>query len=95
MDETHLMAASYLTSRNRTKLRCPKCHQREMARIARAGFLRQRLLPLLGIFPWQCALCGQEALLRRRGSKSRPIAIFHDAETQAGEAIVSPGRMTR
>jgi len=67
-----------------------------MARIARKGFLRQHLLPLLGIFPWQCALCGKELLIRRRGSKtSRKVAPFNDAELQVGEPIAAPTRMAR
>ena len=66
-----------------------------MARISRVGFLRENLLPLLGIFPWRCGFCGKEALLHRRGSKARPIAIVEEAETQVGEAIVSPRHMAR
>jgi hypothetical protein len=55
----------------KAKLRCPKCEQVQLARIARRGFLRERFLPLLGLFPWQCAICGEELLIRNRGRVDR------------------------
>jgi hypothetical protein len=42
-----------------------------MARVGRHGFLQQRIYPLLGLYPWQCAICGKHALLRRRGAVMR------------------------
>jgi hypothetical protein len=39
-----------------------------MARIARRGFWRERILPFFGRYPWQCAICGQEKMLRKRGA---------------------------
>jgi hypothetical protein len=43
----------------------------EMARIARRGVLREQIYPLLGLYPWQCAICGKELMLRRRGAVIR------------------------
>jgi hypothetical protein len=42
-----------------------------MARIARRGFLQTRIYPLLRMYPWQCAICGEEKLLQRRGTATR------------------------
>ncbi|MFP5227045.1 MAG: hypothetical protein ACLGXA_05405 [Acidobacteriota bacterium] len=42
-----------------------------MARIARRGFLQERVFPLFGRYPWQCAICGAQRLLRRRGATIR------------------------
>jgi hypothetical protein len=87
------MPTAYSSSRTKTKLKCPKCHQRELARIARRGFLREHVLPLLGYFPWQCGFCGREELIRRRGKTVRRTPLpFEEA---AREPIVSPRRMTR
>ena len=60
------MAAGYLVNKRKTKLQCPKCKERQLARISRRGFLRERIYPLLGLFPWQCAICGNERLLFKR-----------------------------
>jgi ribosomal protein L37AE/L43A len=65
------MPAAFSGSRTKTKVKCPQCRQLEMARIARQGFLRERIYPLLGLYPWQCAICGKEAMLRRRGAVIR------------------------
>ena len=55
------------------KLKCPKCHQDQMARIARHGFLRNHIYPLLGLYPWQCAICGTQRLLRQRRAGYRRV----------------------
>jgi predicted RNA-binding Zn-ribbon protein involved in translation (DUF1610 family) len=65
------MAKGYLDRRAKTKIQCPNCKQKEMARIARRGFLRLRIFPMLGLYPWQCAICGKEELHRRRGAVMR------------------------
>ncbi len=46
---------------------CSKCQSHRMHRIKRQGFLRVRLAPLLGYFPWRCSVCGTEQLLKARG----------------------------
>ncbi len=73
-------------TRTKTKLKCPKCGQREMARIARRGILRERVYPLLGMYPWQCPICGEELLLRRRGAKIRARAKEERSDTAVESA---------
>jgi hypothetical protein len=65
------MPPGYLDRRSKAKVKCPKCKQKEMARISRRGFLQKRIFPLLGMYPWQCAICGEEKLLQRRGTVTR------------------------
>jgi hypothetical protein len=51
-----------------------------MARIARRGLWQERVLPLFGRYPWQCAICGEERMLRRRG------VTIRKAEPRRGDA---------
>jgi predicted RNA-binding Zn-ribbon protein involved in translation (DUF1610 family) len=69
----------------KTKLKCPCCGQKEMARVSRRGFLRERILPIAGLYPWQCAMCGEERLLRRRGVRIKNSPRRND-ELEPGEA---------
>ncbi|MGC2618064.1 MAG: hypothetical protein WA414_03430 [Acidobacteriaceae bacterium] len=55
----------------RTKLQCPHCKQEQLARIARRGFFRERVFPKFGYFPWECAICRNEFLIRKRGGAYR------------------------
>lgn len=48
---------------------CAKCKSHRIHRIERRGFLRVRVAPLLGYFPWECATCGKEQLLKARGRR--------------------------
>jgi hypothetical protein len=43
-------------------------------RIARRGFLRSRVLPILGLYPWQCAVCRRQYLVPRRSASYRQTA---------------------
>ena len=61
-------------SRGRVKLECPKCHEQQLARIARRGFLRNYIFPLYGLYPWQCAICGKQRLIRKRSAGYRQNA---------------------
>jgi hypothetical protein len=46
-----------------------------MHRIKREGFLRVKLAPLFGFYPWRCSACGTEHMFRDRGErKSKPDA---------------------
>jgi ribosomal protein L37AE/L43A len=53
------------------KLRCPNCHEEQLSRIARRGFLRTRIFSLFGFYPWECAICRKEFLIRKRGAAYR------------------------
>ena len=53
------------------KLRCPKCHREQLARIARHGFLRKKISAIFGFYPWECALCRRQFMLWKRGAAYR------------------------
>jgi ribosomal protein L37AE/L43A len=72
----------------KTKLVCPACGHEQLARIARRGFLRQKLYPMLGFYPWECAMCRKEFLIRRRGAGYRRVS---SASQAAGEQVISSG----
>jgi hypothetical protein len=50
---------------------CPKCDNNSSMRVHRSGFLQQSVLIHLGLYPWQCGVCGQRFLFRSRGHGSR------------------------
>lgn len=70
----------------KTKLVCPGCGHEQLARIARRGFLRKKVYPLLGFYPWECAMCRKEFLIRKRGAGYRRV---RSASQAAGEQVVS------
>jgi ribosomal protein L37AE/L43A len=55
----------------RTKLQCPNCKEEQLARIGRRGFFRERVFPKFGYYPWECAICRNEFLIRKRGGAYR------------------------
>lgn len=57
----------------RTKLRCPHCRQPQLARVARRGFFREKVWPFFGFYPWECAICRKEFLIRKRGAAYRKV----------------------
>jgi len=79
-----LTPPGFLGSKTKTKLKCPRCGQKEMARVSRRGFWQERILPMFGRYPWQCAICGEERMLRRRGATIRKPARRSD-EPESGE----------
>jgi hypothetical protein len=50
---------------------CTKCKSYRIRRIKREGFLRKRLAPLLGFYPWRCSTCGTVQLLKTSGRPAR------------------------
>jgi ribosomal protein L37AE/L43A len=81
------MAPGFLVNKRKTKLQCPKCKERQMARIARRGFLRVRIFPLVGLFPWQCAMCGTERLrFKRSGLTPGPRLAGQRGDREVAEA---------
>jgi len=50
---------------------CSKCRCHRMHRIRREGFLRVKLAPLFGFYPWRCSSCGAEHMFRERGERKR------------------------
>lgn len=57
------------------KLQCPNCHQEQLARIARRGFMREHVYPKFGYYPWECAICRREYLIRKRGAAYRKVSV--------------------
>jgi len=45
---------------------CKKCKSHRMHRIRREGFLRVKLAPMFGFFPWECFSCRHQQLVRTR-----------------------------
>ena len=46
---------------------CPKCGVTGgMSRLPRSGFLQKRILPLLGLYPWECLYCRRLSYFRKR-----------------------------
>lgn len=76
------MSSNRKRRRSQTKLECPNCHEEQLARIARRGFLRNRIYPLIGLYPWQCAICGRHYLLRKRSTGYRRPAEASERGTQ-------------
>jgi hypothetical protein len=56
------------------KLQCPNCRQEQLARIARRGFMRKHVYTLFGYYPWECAICRREFLVRKRGAAYRKVS---------------------
>jgi hypothetical protein len=50
---------------------CTKCNSSQIHRIQREGFLRLKLAPFFGLFPWECSTCGEEQLRKGRGRRPR------------------------
>jgi len=48
------------------RIHCRRCGSERVFRIQREGFWRERILPLLGIYPWRCKLCREEILMHKR-----------------------------
>jgi ribosomal protein L37AE/L43A len=87
------MQKTHSKERRRVKLQCPNCHQDQLSRIARRGFLREHVFSLFGYYPWECAICRHEYLIRKRGGAYRKASA---QKTPINEHTVSPeGTMPR
>lgn len=73
----------------KTILRCPKCRQEQLSRIARHGFLRNHVFPLFGYYPWECAICRRESLVRKRGGSYRSVSSSR-SKTSVKDRTPSP-----
>lgn len=49
---------------------CPNCGNEQMRRLARRGFLQNKVYPLLGLYPWECLACRTSKMIRKRGKPS-------------------------
>jgi hypothetical protein len=53
------------------KKQCDRCSGKFFRRLNRKGLLERKVLPFLGFFPWECALCRRKVVLRTDGFKPR------------------------
>lgn len=43
------------------------CGSSALRRVNRQGFLEESVLPKLGLYPWECAMCRRKTFLRDNG----------------------------
>jgi hypothetical protein len=57
------------------KKQCDRCSGKFFRRLNRKGYLERVVLPALGFFPWECALCRRKVVLRTDGFKpqTKPV----------------------
>jgi hypothetical protein len=48
---------------------CPRCGNQYLTRLARMGFLENKILPLFGYYPWICGACRKRKYFRVRGKR--------------------------
>ena len=65
---TQQVLAAELAQNARTweRIYCGRCGSDRVYRIQRVGFLREKIFPLFGVYPWECRLCRKDVLLRKR-----------------------------
>lgn len=67
--ELEVTGVSEVASGN-SELSCAACGHR-IHRVAREGFLQEKVFPSLGYFPWECPICRTIKLYRNRGPRMR------------------------
>ena len=50
---------------------CQDCGSQNLRRLARQGFLQQKVFPHFGLYPWECPTCRKTRLYRKRGKRVR------------------------
>lgn len=45
---------------------CRNCGAKSWERLQRRGFLQERILPFLNLYPWRCAICNRVRYLSLR-----------------------------
>jgi ssDNA-binding Zn-finger/Zn-ribbon topoisomerase 1 len=61
------------------RVHCEECGSDKVLRVSRQGFLRAKIYPMFGYYPWRCSRCGRDVLLRkRRRSKMKENGKEHD-----------------
>jgi predicted RNA-binding Zn-ribbon protein involved in translation (DUF1610 family) len=56
---------------------CPDCGSQHLRRLPRQGFLQKKVYTFFGYFPWECPICREVKLFRKRGKRSH-----REAETE-------------
>jgi hypothetical protein len=50
---------------------CPECGSQHLRRLPRQGFLQRKIYASFGYYPWECPICRNSFLLRKRGKRMR------------------------
>jgi len=80
------------------KKQCDRCSGKFFRRLNRKGFMERKLLPFLGFYPWECALCRRKVVLRTDGFKSRSKTAIPASTASIGglaASLVFAGRKHR
>jgi len=69
-------------------MQCTRCGS-EMRRLMRESFLQRKVYPLFGYYPWECPICRQPILFkkrvaRKRRSKTAPVRAADPKFVRAG-----------
>jgi hypothetical protein len=66
-------------------MHCKKCGT-ELRRLVRESLLQRRVYPLFGFYPWECPLCRETILLRKRYARRRQSRLRDFSAMEAGAA---------
>jgi ssDNA-binding Zn-finger/Zn-ribbon topoisomerase 1 len=72
------VAAKNVERRHRVK--CPRCGSKFLKRMARRGFLRRKIYPIFGYYPWLCTGCKGSVLIKNRGESRKNRELGPDAK---------------
>ena len=66
--ETRAVLAGELvqTTSRTVQLQCKRCGSDRLFRLFRKGFMREKIYPLFGYYPWKCKICCEEMMFRKR-----------------------------
>ncbi|HVZ84561.1 MAG TPA: hypothetical protein VG893_12885 [Terracidiphilus sp.] len=59
------------SSQGASDFACPDCGAHHLRRLPRQGFLQKQVYAWFGYYPWECPICRQVKMLRKRGKRSR------------------------
>lgn len=54
-----------------TGVRCPACGYKRVHRLERKGFMQLNVYPLFGYYPWECGMCRQLFMIKKRYRRKR------------------------
>jgi hypothetical protein len=57
-------------SKEKMEMKCRKCSN-DLRRIQRESFMQREVYPLFGYYPWECPLCREPLLIKKRYLGSR------------------------
>jgi hypothetical protein len=81
------------------KKQCVRCNGNFFRRLNRSGYMERTVLPFLGFFPWECALCRRKVILRTDGFKAGTKPAAASTPTMPGgwlaASLVLAGRKHR